>query len=129
MFKFYVNLGAYDGDLARGVQTGINPPEFNGYYFNIGEIGTNWTIGEGHHPGQFGIGLWHQTGVLMARGVTAISAFYQFGVNNSATLPINQYYGAGLTGFGLVGGRDAIPWGSAQRCRGSTRRSSRVRAS
>ena len=49
--KFYVNLGAYEGNLARGVQTGINPPEFNGYYFNIGEIGTNWTIGEGHHPG------------------------------------------------------------------------------
>jgi len=130
--KFYVNLGAYEGNLARGVQTGINPPEFNGYYFNIGEIGTNWTIGEGHHPGQFGIGLWHQTGVLTAPGVTqdgtggvyvygsqriahgvndrvpssAITAFYQFGVNNSLTLPINQYYGAGLTGFGLIGGRD-----------------------
>jgi porin len=37
---------------------------------------------------------------------SAITAFYQFGVNNSLTLPINQYYGAGLTGFGLIGGRD-----------------------
>ena len=36
---------------------------------------------------------------------SAITAFYQFGINSSQTLPINQYYGAGITGFGLVGGR------------------------
>ena len=62
--------GATTATSARGVQTGLTPPEFNGYYFNIGEIGINWTIGEGHHPGQFGIGLWRQTGVLTAPGVT-----------------------------------------------------------
>ena len=39
--SFYLNLGVYDGNLARGVQTGVSPPEFNGYYLNIGEIGTN----------------------------------------------------------------------------------------
>ena len=129
--KFYVNLGVYDGNLARGIQTGLYPPQFNGYYFNIGEIGTNWLLGEGNHPGQFGIGLWRQSGVLTARGVTqdgtggvylfgsqrvaygvnssvsssSISVFYQFGVNDSLTLPITQYYGAGITGFGLIGNR------------------------
>ena len=57
--SFYVNLGVYDGNRARGVQTGISPPMFNGYWFNIGEVGVNWLLGEGNHPGQFGIGLWH----------------------------------------------------------------------
>lgn len=130
--SFYVNLGVYGGNLARGVQTGITPPQFNGYFFNIGEIGTNWTIGEGDHPGKFGIGLWHQTGLMSGGGLTQdgasgfylfgsqrlahgvnpqvpssdISVFYQFGANNSATMPVSQYYGAGITGFGLVGGRD-----------------------
>jgi porin len=37
---------------------------------------------------------------------SSISTFYQFGVNNSQTLPITQYYGAGLTAFGLIGDRD-----------------------
>jgi porin len=130
--NFYLNVGAYDGNLARGVQTGINPPMFNGYYFNIAEIGTDWLLGEGQHPGQFGIGLWRQTGVLTARGVTqdgtggfylfgsqeiaravnhrvpgsSVSVFYQFGANNSETLPITQYYGAGVTGFGLIADRE-----------------------
>ncbi len=33
---------------------------------------------------------------------SSVSAFFQFGANNSETLPVNQYYGMGLTGFGLV---------------------------
>jgi porin len=117
------------------------PPTFNGYYFNIGEIGTNWTLGEGNHPGQFGIGLWHQTGILTAPGVTqdgasgvylfgsqriahgvnervpssGVSTFFQFGASNSQTSPINQYYGAGVTGFGLIGNRavDSMGIGAA----------------
>jgi porin len=130
--SFYVNVGAYDGNRARGIQTGINPPLFNGYYFNIAEIGTDWTLGEGNHPGQFGIGLWRQTGVISFGGVTedgfggfylfgsqqiahgvnkqvpssAITMFYQFGANSSQTLPIREYYGAGMTAFGLVGSRE-----------------------
>jgi porin len=36
----YVSYGIYDGNLARGEQTGLNlTPEFNGYYFMIGEVG------------------------------------------------------------------------------------------
>lgn len=137
--SFYVNLGAYDGNNVRGSQTGLNPPMFNGYYFGIGEIGINWVVGEGHHPGQFGIGLWRQTGLVSAAGITeygmggfyafgsqriafgvnpdvpssSISAFFQLGANNSQTLPIQQYYGAGITGFSLIGrrARDSIGMG------------------
>jgi len=129
--SFYVNVGFYDGNRARGIQTGINPPMFNGYYFNIGEVGVNYLLGEGNHPGQFGIGLWRQTGTLSARNITedgtggfylfgsqrvahrvnpgvensSISIFYQLGANASRTLPMTQYYGAGITGFGLIGSR------------------------
>lgn len=131
--SFYVNLGVYDGNRARGIQTGIDGlPQFNGYWFNIAEIGTNWLLGEGQHPGQFGIGLWRQTGVLSTHGVSqdgtggfyvfgsqrvafgvnpkvsnsSVSIFYQAGANDSQTLPISQYYGFGVTGFGLIGNRD-----------------------
>ena len=134
---FYVNLGVYDGNRARGVQTGLNPPMFNGYWFNIGEVGVNWLLGEGRHPGQFGVGLWRQTGILSSRVTTedgtggfyafssqriayglnssvkdsSISVFFQIGANASATLPISQYYGAGITAFGLIGERASDSFG------------------
>jgi len=131
--QFYVNVGAYDGNLARGIQTGLTGPQLNGYYTMIAEMGFDWVLGEGRNPGQLGIGLWRHTGQLTAPGgitqdstggfylfgsqrlafglndrVTAssISAFYQLGFNDSQTLPINQYYGAGLTAFGLIGDRE-----------------------
>jgi porin len=129
---FYVNLGVYDGNRARGIQTGLTAPMFNGYYFNIGEVGVNWLLGDDNHPGQFGIGLWRQTGALEFRGNTedgtggfyafgsqrvayrvnpnvknsSVSVFYQIGANASQTLPISQYYGAGVTAFGLIGSRE-----------------------
>ena len=37
----------------------------------------------------------------------SVSMFYQYGVNNSQTLPINKYFGAGFTGFGLIPNRPA----------------------
>jgi porin len=130
--SFYINLGAYDGNRARGIQTGVHAPMFNGYWFNIGEVGVDWLLGEGKHPGQLGVGLWRQTGVLSFRGITedgtggfylfgsqrvaygvnaavphsSISVFYQVGANASQTLPINQYYGVGATAFGLIGNRE-----------------------
>ncbi len=130
--SFYLNLGVYDGNRARGIQTGLRPPTFNGYWFNIGEVGVNWQMGEDQHPGQFGIGLWRQTGVVTFRGSTddgmggfymfssqrvafgvnpsvsnsSISVFAQLGANSSQTLPISQYYGVGATAFGLIGSRD-----------------------
>ncbi len=130
--SFYVNVGTYGGNLANHVQTGINPPLFNGLYFSIAEIGTNWLLGPDQKPGSFGIGLWHEFGLITGRAATqdgfggfylfgsqqvanhvnprvpssSISVFYQVGANNSQTMPITQYYGAGLTGFGLIADRD-----------------------
>lgn len=129
--SFYLNLGVYDGNRYRGIQTGIYAPMFNGYFLNMAEVGVNWLLGDGKHPGQFGIGLWRQTGQVTVRGITedgtggfylfgsqrvaygvnrgvrnsSISVFYQLGANDSRTLPISQYYGAGVTGFGLIGER------------------------
>jgi len=154
--NIYFNYGFYDGNLANGVQTGMVGPQFNGYYFNIWEAGMDWMIGDSH-PGQFGAGVWYQTGVLDGPGDlqedgtggfylfggqrvwgrkadsgaltskdgksvishsgqdASVSVFYQFGVNNSETLPVNQYFGAGVTGFGLVPLRpsDSVGFGMA----------------
>ena len=66
--NLYLNLGVYDGNNARGVQSGLTPPQFNGYWFNIAEVGTNWLLGENKHPGQFAVGAWRQTGVLTGPG-------------------------------------------------------------
>lgn len=128
---WYINYGAYDGNLARGVQTGIRGPTFNGYYFQIGEAGLVWRLGPNHLPGQAGAGIWHQTGVLHGppgisedgasglytfgsqrlwfrdpgRNNSGVSAFFQVGHNGSSTLPVNQFAGGGITGFGLVPAR------------------------
>ncbi|HWN64250.1 MAG TPA: carbohydrate porin [Candidatus Binatus sp.] len=128
--NFYLSYGVYDGNLATGSQTGTKGPQFNGYYFHIGEAGAAWEIGSDNLPGSFGIGLWNQTGQLRAHNVTesgamgfyifgsqriwfrhpgednsGISGFFQFGANDSETLPMNEYFGSGLTAFGLVPGR------------------------
>ena len=42
---------------------------------------------------------------------SSISVFYQVGANNSQTMPMTQYYGAGITGFGLVGSRESDSMG------------------
>ena len=138
----YLNYGFYDGNVALGVQTGLTGPHFNGYYFNILEAGVD-CVAAGRYPGQFGAGLWYQTGVLhgppgLSENGTggfylfggqriwgrstetpapdgknaipanegpqkaSISTFVQFGLNNSETLPVKEYFGLGFTGFGLV---------------------------
>lgn len=137
----YVRYGFYDGNVARGVQTGMTGPQFNGYYFHIAEAGCDWVLAD-KYPGSLGAGLWYQTGVLNGPGgvtqdgtggfytfgsqrlwshersvvshdgktgasptgsqISSISAFFQFGMNTSETLPINQSFGMGITGFGLV---------------------------
>ena len=126
----YLSYGVYDGNVAHGVQTGLRgAPNFNGYYFHVGEVGTAWEAGG--LPGSFGLGGWRQTGMLRgANNITengasgfylfgsqrfwrarptidnsGISGFVQFGVNNSETLPIDHYFGTGLTEFGLVPNR------------------------
>ena len=125
----YFSYGIYDGSIARGVQTGLTGPHFNGYYFNVWEAGAAWEVAG--LPGSFGAGGWRQTGRLsgpnnvMENGASGfylfgsqrfwrarptvdnsgISGFAQYGVNNSETLPIAKYFGAGLTAFGLVPNR------------------------
>jgi porin len=139
--NFYVSAAVYDGNLARGEQTGLRvTPKFNGYYFTIGEVGYAWRLGEHGMPGTLAVGGWGQTGELSAGGVTedgahgfytfgsqrlwvrnpgidnsGITGFFQFGINDSKTRPFNTYVGAGLTGFGLVPGRpkDSVGTGVA----------------
>jgi len=154
----YINYGFYDGNLANGVQTGLVAPQFNSYLFQIWEAGVSWVIAD-NYPGQFGAGLWYQSGLLTgpenvrqdgtggfylfggqrvwgrqgdaqppvskdskvvasvvrASQNSSVSLFYQFGVNDSQTLPVNQYFGGGVTGFGLVPGRpaDSLGFGMA----------------
>lgn len=127
--NLYVSYGLYDGNLARGKQTGLRGPQFNGYYFTILETGWIWELGKEKKPGNFAIGVWRQTGKLYtpdgrhwqkgAQGAylfgaqrlwfrnpgkdnSGVSGFYQFGINNSTTLPFHKFAGLGLTAFGLI---------------------------
>ena len=132
--SWYLSLGTYDGNGARGVQTGLETlPAFNGYRFQIGEIGAAWLLGPQGLPGAFAVGAWDQTGQLTlkkypmgvitqdgAQGVymfasqrlwrgaggDGVSGFVQFGANDlRTTLFANHYFGLGFTGFGLIPGR------------------------
>jgi porin len=130
--NWYASYGVYDGNLARGQQTGIHgTPDFSGYYFQIGEVGTAWLLGPEGLPGSIGLGGWGQTGKLTAgsgkqtvqqNGTegfytfgsqriwlrhpavdnSGVSGFFQFGINDSSTMLANKYLGLGLTSFGLV---------------------------
>lgn len=137
--NYYISLGTYDGNLAKGVQTGLTGPHFNGYYFCIAETGANWFAGEEKKPGSIGIGSWVQTGKLSiplvveqkrAEGIylfgsqrvwfkepgvndSGISIFWQLGYNNGKTLPMNQFLGLGLTGFALTRPCDSFGFGIA----------------
>lgn len=122
----YVNLGFFDGNLARGVQTGLKTaPHFNGYYFSIIEAGYGWASSK---PGIAAIGGWFQSGKLTNGNQTQIgtggiygfasqalwtkssnstdkgnvSSFIQFGWSNSRTFEMNLFAGAGLTAFALI---------------------------
>jgi len=135
--QLYFSYGAYDGDLARGIQTGLETtPHFTGYYFQIGEAGYAWLLGPNELPGNIGVGGWGQTGRLTAgadgrtisdNGIggfytfgaqrlwfrhpsadnSGVSSFFQFGLNNSTTMVANSYLGFGLTGIGLIPERSA----------------------
>jgi porin len=124
----YMSYGLYDGSGARGEQTGLRAtPAFNGYYFNIGEIGYSWLAGAHKMPGTLAFGAWGQAGKLSAgarkedgaQGLYAfasqrlwlrkpgvdnsgITSFFQFGTNGSNTMIVSKYAGGGFTGFGLV---------------------------
>ena len=139
--RTYISYGIYDGNLAAGEQTGLRGPQFNGYYFNIGETGVYWELGSQKKPGMSAVGVWGQTGQLNAfngavvdgaqgfytfgsqrlwfrhHGIdnSGISGFWQFGANNTNTSFARQYYGGGLTAFGLIPQRasDSMGFGMA----------------
>ncbi len=140
--SIYLNYGFYDGNLAAGHQTGMSGPRFDGYYFHIGEFGYSYRLGPERKPGNFGVGVWGQTGKLddLKGGTTngaigtylfgaqrlwfrkpgvdisGISGFYQYGVNNSNALHARQYVGGGLTAFGLVPARPDDSFGLGLNC-------------
>lgn len=139
--KWYLSYGVYDGNMARGKQTGLTGPTFNGNYFHIGETGAAWVLGKKQKPGNFAVGFWRQTGLILNNSLTemggasgaylfgsqrlwyrhpgydnsGISAFYQYGINNASALSMKQYIGGGFTAFGLVPNRpdDSIGVGTA----------------
>jgi porin len=138
--NFYVNLGAYDGNLAREVQTGLKVgPHFTGYYFYVAETGVSWFAGQKRKPGTIAIGGWVQTGELSIPEVvkqngaqggylfgsqrvwfhrpkvdnSGISVYWQLGYNHSKTLPMNKFVGAGFTGFALTRPQDSFGFGAA----------------
>ncbi|MGV3740199.1 MAG: carbohydrate porin [Gammaproteobacteria bacterium] len=138
--QWYLSYGVYDGNLAQGKQTGLTGPTFNGSYFHVAETGAAWVLGKHKRPGNIGVGIWRQTGLIKqqtfsepnASGLYAfgsqrlwyknpglstegISGYYQYGVTNSTVLPMTQYMGCGLTAFGLIGNRldDSLGLGTA----------------
>ncbi|CEK10385.1 carbohydrate porin [Legionella hackeliae] len=135
--SWYASYGIYDGNLAHGKQTGLSGPTFNGNYFQVGETGGAWLLGQDNKPGTVGIGLWHQTGLIQqgrlaergstgaylfgsqrlwyrhpGRGTSGISGFYQYGISDSSVLAMKQSIGAGLTAFGLVANREGDSLGA-----------------
>lgn len=137
--QLYVTAGVYDGSLAQGEQTGMNLlPNFNGSYLYIAEVGSNWLLGQERKPGNIGIGAWSQSGAVgnvpnlasptSTDGVyvfgsqrlwyrnpgvdnSGISAYIQYGINNSAILAMTEYVGAGFSAFGLVPKRASDSFG------------------
>lgn len=126
---FYISLGGYDGNKARGEQTGMQTPKFNGYYFFISESGYSWS--DAKLPGRIAVGAWKQTGKLYLEttnktitqnGVygiylygsqrlwwkdrknanSGIVTYLQLGYNNTKTLPINKFLSFGITTYGLI---------------------------
>ena len=107
--NFYVSYGIYDGNVARGEQTGLNvTPEFNGYYFTIGEVGYAWQLGADKMPGTLAVGAWGQTGDLTVAGITENGAkgFYMFGSQRLWTRRPG-IDNSGITGFFQFGINDS----------------------
>ncbi len=128
----YLQYGFFDGNLARGEQTGFDGPRFNGYYLHLLEAGLNWTLAKDDKPGKFGAGVWFQTGKLMGlngrpeEGATGMYLFgsqrlyfekpkskgqglvswMQFGATNADISQTQRYFGFGLSYFGPIPNRD-----------------------
>jgi porin len=128
----YFQYGFFDGNVARGRQTGLEGPHFNGYWLHLLEAGGHWELGRNEKPGKFGVGAWFQTGNFKtfsghpfsgAQGIylfgtqrlywenrkknnNGLTSFFQFGATNTDLVFIHRYFGTGLTYFGPIPGRD-----------------------
>lgn len=137
--EYYITAGGYDGNLAKGKQTGLTGPHFNKYQFYALETGVSWLAGEERKPGITAIGGWYQTGKLSIPNVTeqqgaqgiylfgsqrvlfcnpgvddsGLSVFWQLGYNHARTLPMNRFIGFGLTAFALTRPSDSFGIGFA----------------
>ncbi len=127
--EWYLSYGLYDGNLARGEQTGLHgTPTFNGAHFQIAETGATWLQGTLKKPGTFAVGIWNQHGKLQSPPTVSenntagfyffgsqrlwyknpgsdnsgVSGYYQYGYNKSRAMLMNKSIGTGLTAFGLV---------------------------
>ncbi len=127
--NLYASYGIFDGNFARGAQTGlILEPRINNYKFNVGELGACWLLGASQLPGRFGVGGWVQTGDLFTAYLThqkGATGFYLFAnqrlwyrqpdLDNSGLIGYlqfahtsdhaafaNNYVGAGLTAISLL---------------------------
>ena len=137
--RSYLSLGIYDGNGARGVQTGLETgPTFNGYRFQIGEIGSAWLLGpQGLRPlrhrslgpdrtahpegpnglitqnGSQGVYAFASQRLWKGAGGEGVSGFIQLGANDSrTTLFATRYAGLGFTAFGLIPGRPGDSFGA-----------------
>jgi porin len=127
--SIYASYGIFDGNLARGDQTGRQwKPQFNAYTLHLGEVGYSWRVGGQGQPGRFGMGVWEQTGDFFTPDLTienGARGYYLFanqrlwyqnpGINNAGIIGYVQYahtgsdsvmaqdyMGAGLSAVGLV---------------------------
>ena len=73
-----------------------------GGWYQTGKLSTTTGVSEHGAGGIYFFGtqrLWFKHPFVDRSGITS---FYQFGVNNSITLPFTKYLGLGLTAFSLV---------------------------
>lgn len=137
--KYYLSYGGFDDAIAQGKETGtLTAPAFDGSYFQIAEGGISWLFGHENKPGNLGLGVWHESGPIElvenvkgngasgiyvfgtqrlwyhhpSRDISGISAFYQYGINNSDALLVRQYAGCGATAFSLIPSREDDSFGA-----------------
>jgi porin len=136
--QIYLSYGIFDGNNARGFQTGLYAgPHINTYKFSIGEIGFDWRLGPQGKPGLAGIGVWGQTGRLLTpyltyengatgfyafgnqrlwyqhpgKDTSGVIGFLQYGYTGDRAAEVNEYIGGGLTAVALVPRRPADSMG------------------
>ena len=143
--SFYVSAGRLRRQPGPRRQTGLNAtPEFNGYYFHIGEVGlllapraarqarhrrrrasggrrASCPPTASREDGAGGVYVFGSQRLWLRNpGVdnSGVSGFYQFGINDSDTLPANSTSASASPASAWSRGARRIRWASAWPCRG-----------